>query len=125
MRHPSDAARQVFGGAVALALIAAIVASVAAETPDPVPSYALDSPAVYHLEIALAMFVVAYAGIAAVWLAWQGRAFTKLTGPAGIGAEAEALNVTSDAVATLQQDVITPLSEAIDDLEHRLIQAGL
>jgi hypothetical protein len=124
VQEPTASARAVFFAVVLAALVAAVIGSVAQETPSPLPDYALNSSAVYHVEIALALFVASYAAIAAVWLAFQGRAFTKLTGPGGIGAEAEALgdatSAIGDAVGELQQGVIRPLAEAVTDLERRV-----
>jgi hypothetical protein len=105
---------------VLAALAAAVVASIGQQEPSPAPDYALNSPAIYHVEIALALFVAAYAAIAAVWLAYQGRAFTKLTGPGGIGAEAEPLGDAIQAVTDLEEQVVRPLVTAVGELERRV-----
>jgi hypothetical protein len=117
VQPPSTSARVLFFAIVLAGLAGAVVASIAQDTPRDVPDYALNSPAVYHMEIALALFVASYAAIAAVWLAYQGRAFTRLTGPGGIGAEAEPLTEAIQAVTT---QVGQPLVTAVEDLDQRV-----
>jgi hypothetical protein len=120
VQPPSPSARALFFGIVLAGLAGAVVASIAQDTPRDLPDYALNSAAVYHIEIALVLFVAVYAAIAAVWLAYQGRAFTKLTGPGGIGAEAEPLTEAIQAVTNLEAQVGEPLVTAVEDLEQRV-----
>jgi len=126
--QPTDTARTVFFSVVLAALVGAVIASAAETAPIPVPNFALGSAAVYHVEVALVLFAAAYVPIATLWLAFQGRAFTKLTGPGGIGAEAEALGdatgAMEDAVVQLEQKVIQPLARAVTDLEQRVTNLG-
>ena len=120
--------RTVFFSAVLASLVGAIIASIAQRTPSPLPSYALGSSAVYHAEVALALFVATYLAIAVLWLTFQGRTFTKFTGPGGIGAEAEALGAATgavgDAVGQLEAEVVEPLMRAVSDLEQRVTRQG-
>ena len=123
----------VFGAIVFGAAIVAAVLGVIAAPPKGPPSYALASNEVWHAEVALALFATFYLAIMAVMLAWQGKAFTKLGGPAGISAEAaevmrlqETGTELTDSVANLQastinhEDRLTEIQSAVGDLGESL-----
>lgn len=82
-------------------LAAAVVISLVEGTPDRLPSVALGSSVLLHVERAAAMFAIALALVSVVAQATRGRLPTQLT-TAGLAYEAEAAADTQAALEDLQ-----------------------
>jgi hypothetical protein len=106
---------------VLVALVGSGCVAISSRLPASVPDYALQSSAVYRLEIGAACFSVAYLAAMAFFLALDGRGFVEL-GTRGLKAE-RVVRATDD-----EQDVaLTKQIEANRSLDERLkdVEAGL
>jgi hypothetical protein len=105
---------------VGCAVLAGLV-GLLAHRPSDVPGYALDSAAVWRTEVVVAVFVGPYLLLLATYLATQGRGFTKLIGPGGIGIEANELSL----IETSQQELVLANETLHAALVSALIAAGV
>jgi hypothetical protein len=86
-----------FGGAIALAVAVSVVVGLLASLPSEAPDWALNSRAVHRGEVMLAVFAILYAMLTAGFLAFRGRAFTKLSiGGASVEAPEELIEVSAN-----------------------------
>jgi hypothetical protein len=118
MPPPPKWLRVAFTLAVLGAVVGAVVVGLGADPPEKAPSYALDSPAVWHLEIGLAVFIGLYVPLLVLYLAAQGRTI-RITGPAGIGIESAEVDLVETSQAELQAGV-SDLRAGVQDLTQLL-----
>jgi hypothetical protein len=122
--------RVVFAIVVLGAGAAGAVLAIRAAVPAPVPDWALRSKSIYRLEIFLAAFIAFYAPLAVLFLAAQGRAFTKFSaGQASIEAEelgqvGDATDSNKNALANVQK-LLRRLAAQLQEHEARLNAAGV
>jgi hypothetical protein len=114
-----------FATLVVIAAACGALVGALAEPPADLPGYALDSSTIYRLELTLAAFALVYVPLTTVFLAFQGRAFVKLTaGPASIEAEkVRALRAAAGEIqrtASLHERDIEDLLNAVEDLAVRM-----
>ena len=109
------------------ALVMAVLIGALAEPPEDLPSYALESAAVYRLELLVGSFALLYLPLAVLFLALQGRGLAKLTaGPVSIEAEG-VRHIRSaahelHALGTTHEADIADLTTALEDLARRVRQ---
>lgn len=122
-KSPPGWLRAAFGVASAAAAVGALIVGLSADLPTKAPDWALNSVALHRIEVILATFGALYAILASLYLAAQGRAFTKLTA-AGTGVEAPDTLVraaeTNTAAVEVLEAVLDDLSTAVEDHEARL-----
>jgi hypothetical protein len=107
-----------------LALLAAAV-TVAVTVVGRAPGYALNSGAVYRLEVGLAVLVGAYAVFSLLGLAFEGRLLQRFELPGGPAAEAslEPLGRAAGEFADFRDQVLEQLEDidqALGDLDARI-----
>lgn len=117
VKAPPPWMRIAFGVLTVLAAVAAIALGLAnTDTGEPEPGWALESPALHRVAVIVALFVCFYVLIVVLYLAAQGRPFTRFRLPGGTGVEEpETLEDIDDL-----SDAGRELATAIADHENRL-----
>lgn len=111
-----------FVGMCLLALAVAVAFGLQTDVSDPQPAWALGSPPFEKLMVTAAFFFVFYLVLVVLYLAAQGRPFTKFTvGPAGVEAP-ETLSVADQTNDNLEglKTASEGLATAVADHENRL-----
>ena len=104
-------------------MLPAGVAAISADARE--PGYALDSLWVYRLQVGLAFFVGTYLLVIALWLAYQGRSFGRISIPGGpeMDLPDPNLEAAADGFDEFEDDVRQRLDrhdDSLDDLDDRL-----
>lgn len=128
----SHRSRRAFPLLVSLAAVLAVVGGIQAAPPQDVPTYALDSAAVYRCEVALALFLGLYLPVAAIALAIEGRTMGKVstTGfelPSDLSSSVVHQQALIERQERMQQDLIerdARLSRQVDRLSDELKRLG-
>ncbi|HVX33999.1 MAG TPA: hypothetical protein VHA80_12745 [Solirubrobacterales bacterium] len=105
-----------FAALVALAAAGGLAAAVSVAPPADIPGVALQAVAVYRVEVGAAVFCALYLVTLALVLAMHNRGFTEI-GSGGIKAQGLS-ELSQDELAI--RDILTELSDEIDNLETRL-----
>jgi len=115
--------RYAFPAVVVLGAAFAVAAGAEATPPPDIPSYALDSAAIYKSEVGLALFFGVYLLVTAIALAFEGRTRGKIstTGielPGDISASVLAQQELTEELERMQRDITRGNGRLSRDVER-------